>query len=306
MELAKVRTHWGGADIKRGDSARMFFERFKAWTSAMPAESRPFVQTLWADVRTRLQDLETEVERLEAQKRSLEQTLEYHSSQEGSTHTVQRPGTSETVRALRQSRVEERDAKLALSESEGTVQAIKDLPQIWARARLAQYRDQDKEKSLPRRFRSIPAEKGGSCWAAKQESGHRNGYIKLNLRNTVGPTGQKIGVSPWAHQLAAVAAGQGSQLPLTTKGEYHVSHLCHNAGCINPDHVIIEPAWINEFRKFCAKAWAVRFPDGSFLDPCRCHVDGSPRCLIPTWYKPDGAAYYIVSDDGINTWGPVP
>lgn len=37
-------------------------------------------------------------------------------------------------------------------------------------------------------------------------------------------------------------------------GEYshHVSHLCHHWWCVNPEHIVHEPGWINQGRKDCA------------------------------------------------------
>ena len=32
---------------------------------------------------------------------------------------------------------------------------------------------------------------------------------------------------------------------------YHVSHLCHNNNCINKDHLVLEPGWVNLSRKRC-------------------------------------------------------
>lgn len=31
----------------------------------------------------------------------------------------------------------------------------------------------------------------------------------------------------------------------------HVSHLCHNPRCCNPDHLVREPAWVNILRMSC-------------------------------------------------------
>ncbi len=45
-----------------------------------------------------------------------------------------------------------------------------------------------------------------------------------------------------------------------------VSHLCHNAGCLNPSHVVLEPLDVNKGRNGC---------------PAGAHCHHKVRCLRP-------------------------
>lgn len=63
---------------------------------------------------------------------------------------------------------------------------------------------------------------------------------------------------------------------LTANWEF--SHLCHNTGCINPDHLTLESAQDNQARNMC-NGWAfVECPQCSeVFNPCK-HW---PQCILP-------------------------
>ena len=224
--------------------------------SAVPPSARPVVTSFWKAVRDNLNSLEEEVNELRAQL--------------SGAQTPVRPTTSASVNALRDA-VEQAitGTAQAASDASGTIEAICDLDVVWTMRLLERYRQQTNAIN---------------CWISDLAPGHQNGYVKINLRNSPvpGEPGKKIGVSPWLHQLAVVASGRGPTLRLTTDGEYHVSHLCHNGSCFNPAHVIVEESELNEKRKGCQGLYVMKLPDGTVIDPCVHWTDGwRVHCILP-------------------------
>lgn len=132
------------------------------------------------------------------------------------------------------------------------------------------------------------------CWVSPLAQGHNAGYTKINLRNTK-INGKTVGFQPWLHQLALIGAGRREELYGALKGSgKEVSHLCHNAACFNPNHLVVEPAADNKDRNTCHGHKTVRYRDFVY-NPCR-HGKGAQRkrCLLPEEEYLDGG-YYINS-----------
>ena len=111
-----------------------------------------------------------------------------------------------------------------------------------------------------------------------------------------------IGCQPFRHQLAVVARGFGQNLLLTSKEDatHEVSHLCGNARCFNPEHVVVESKALNRKRWACGGAWVVKASDGSVYNPCLHGTEEHrTRCLLPTFHM-DAGKYY----SNTTTTGP--
>jgi hypothetical protein len=101
-----------------------------------------------------------------------------------------------------------------------------------------------------------------SCLLSTKASGHDNGYVRVNLRNTQSrlPGRGNISCSPYLHQVAIIAKGELDTLRDTGKsGAHQVSHLCHNANCFNSDHLQVETSALNKDRNACQGHKIVRF-----------------------------------------------
>ncbi|KAK0103206.1 hypothetical protein ONS96_014950 [Cadophora gregata f. sp. sojae] len=146
------------------------------------------------------------------------------------------------------------------------------------------------------------------CWMSGNATAHENGYVKFNMRNTYLPSSRgKVGSQPFSHQLGVVAAGYGQDLRLTSRKtsepEYHVSHLCHNTACFNPEHLMIEIADQNKLRNSCKYSFIIRTADGTVIHPCTHWYWGRLlRCILPRRDIPSGSAGRWID---MTTRGPV-
>lgn len=128
---------------------------------------------------------------------------------------------------------------------------------------------------------------GIGCWMAKRNNGKlRTKYYKLNLRNTYAEDGKKLKGSIRIYQLALIADNRREELRMaqskaTGTQYYECSHLCHNAGCFNPKHVVVEPRMENKLRQSCNGRYEIH-AKGLKYHPCP-HHDGSARqrCILP-------------------------
>jgi hypothetical protein len=178
------------------------------------------------------------------------------------------------------------------------LEQVIDLDPSWVKELLIRRRDKGTEDAALPRYRC--SDGGVGCWMSATQPNRPGGYVKVNLSNTFHPdgSGNKIGVSVYQHQLSVVARGNGAMLRLAGKGgRWDVSHLCHNSLCFNPDHVRVEPKWLNSLRKVCAGLQRILLPDGSVIHPCR-HAKWGVPCLLPTWEKPVGHGFWYLADDG--------
>jgi hypothetical protein len=116
------------------------------------------------------------------------------------------------------------------------------------------------------------------CWIAGHiAAAHENGYKAVNLENTMswtaGNGSTKIGIKKmYLHHLALIGADRRDELGWCTQaGTFHVSHLCHNNGCFNPAHLVVEEANRNKDRNSCQGHSIVEYSGNGALSyhPCR-------------------------------------
>jgi hypothetical protein len=156
------------------------------------------------------------------------------------------------------------------------------------------------------------------CMLSTKASGHSNGYIRINLRNTrsrINGAGL-INCSPYLHQVAVIAKGRLNTLRAAGQaGGHQVSHLCHNEACFNPEHVIVESAALNKARASCQGQKIVRFyhlDDGQNVrrdsrrneistqyHPCRHGVnENRVLCILPTREVRTPEPFFLVNGQG--------
>lgn len=119
--------------------------------------------------------------------------------------------------------------------------AVSDLRPAWCKKRQQMYMK-----------KMVVNSKG--CWTGKKA--RRDKYVRttltkgvaaqrLALRDGVLATGKER--SYYLHHVSWYA--EGHRLPLPRKE--HLSHLCHNQGCFNPNHLCLESPQANMPRKGC-------------------------------------------------------
>ena len=231
----------------------------KQLLDVIPREHRVSVVQFWSSVRTTLGELERANRRLT------------------DSPPIQRPGTSNSIRDIREiiDRAV-RDVAVGVGEVSDTLEKIWNLDHLWVQEFL---------EGQPKTGNGL------GCWLSTLSPAHRNGYVKVNLRNTRRPpTGDAvIGCNPFLHQLAVVAKGQGLQLLMTGRGK-EVSHLCHNGSCFNPDHLVVEDQRLNHSRQRCAGTFEVQCPCGTAFNPCP-HREEDPMrfaCILPIYKLTQG------------------
>jgi len=130
--------------------------------------------------------------------------------------TASRPVTPDSIQQLRYDIQAAMDAEVPEASVTSTVlEAIWDLDPQWVKNKLQADRDSTVENANPR-WREL------GCWMKAEDdtSDSATGYLKVNLRNTYRPGSRPkrlIGVQPFRHQLAVVAAGLGQNLLKTSK-----------------------------------------------------------------------------------------
>jgi hypothetical protein len=114
----------------------------------------------------------------------------------------------------------------------------------------------------------------------------------MNLANSLSELpefrGEKIGLKKaYFHCMALIADGRREELGWATKGAgtLQVSHLCHNPGCFNPAHLLVEESWLNMARNSC-KGHEILMYSGlgpMRYNPC-CHGGTGKvniKCILP-------------------------
>jgi hypothetical protein len=240
------------------EQVRRFAVEIGQILETLPADRRRMVSEFWSRLRDALKASESLVDALRAQ-------LGRH---------MPRPPTTPAVNNARDAveAVLSHQSRLARDAS-NTIEGICELDPVWAR----EYLDG-----------SHPLTNSTNCWLNGNAAAHPNGYKKINLRNTRRPgSWGSIGVQPFAHQLAVVAAWEGHLLRLTDPRDqtshHEVSHLCHTPGCFNPEHVLVESEADNKARNSCKGAAVVVTPDGTSIDPCpHWTMERKVSCILPT------------------------
>lgn len=194
-------------------TVKQHLDAFRSLLISLAPEQRANLNTFWKDVRQSLNDQDAVVSNLQEQ---LNAAIQPVAGIPAPPNTPARPHTSNSVNVIRDT-VEQaiiNEAQYHLDAS-ATLEAICDLDKDWAMDFIKRQRNL---------LISNSHELG--CWMSGNVAGHDNGYVKMNMRNTVDPrTHAKFGnnVQPWGHQMGVVASGYGMQLRLTTTGAYHVS-----------------------------------------------------------------------------------
>lgn len=270
---------------------RRHLPRVQQVLRSLPSDSRAQVSGLWHEVRQSLQRLGAECQFLQT---GLSEAQ--HAERERSIRSVSRPLTDHSVQERRFQWQAQMDQEfIGQPEASATIERIWGLDPAWVTRLLRRQRDADMEQRSPRGQLL-------GCWMSSDRAAHPYGYTKINLRNTRMPgTNVDIGVQPYRHQLAVVAAGLGQNLVRTTRDNStdEVSHLCGNHRCFNPDHIVVEPREMNRKRWACGGAWIVRTADGTVYNPCPHRAEPPWReCILPRRHLPAAGGYYQNSAEG--------
>lgn len=143
---------------------------------------------------------------------------------------------------------------------------------------------------------------GLECWLAGGEPSHDNGYKAVNLSNTSsredGHTNEKIGIKKmYLHHLALVADDRRDELSWCTQANniFQVSHLCHNGGCFNPRHLLVEESERNKARNSCQGHEIIEYSGWGPMRYNPCPHGGERReyvkCILPTRFIDEPGNY---------------
>jgi len=115
--------------------------------------------------------------------------------------------------------------------------------------------------------RVTPAKTNSQGCVLLQHAARRDGYVYL-----LNVLPEARGKDFAAHRLAIIASDNGEQLA----GGKHASHLCHNAKCVNPSHLIAEDNADNQKRKPCTDLHIAKCQGcGHVYNPC----PHTPQCI---------------------------
>lgn len=189
------------------------FPRFKAILEVADFAQRRDLANLWRSVLLSFKGQEAEVDKLRAQL----------SSAVGAA--IPRPATTESVTRARRETSRALEEQAAESEQATiTIKTIITLPTEWLEAFLVKRRDSKTEAATPNALQL-------GCWMSSGVPSHKD-YGKINWRTTRHPnppcsSKRLIGVQPFAHQLAAIVAGDKDKLALTSPGAGYEVRLYH-------------------------------------------------------------------------------
>lgn len=271
-----------GGDAGRDVSALL--PQVRAVMQAMPADQRVVFNRFWATVRETLRGSQNEIDELRETVTALRGGV-----------SISRPPTSNSVLALRDAMDQAMAEEARLGITSNDIQVAQGLPAHWLRNHLTGMRNDGGRHPL-------------GCWLSGNAPSS-GGYVKSNLRNTKHPlhSNRKIGINVYVHHLAIIASGRGNQLGVAgSRGSHEVSHLCHQSGCFNPDHLVVEPGDLNRARNTCHGKVVIEHA-GAVLHPCShwCWGNGGHReCILPKatipphqarcWLRADGRGGFVV------------
>ncbi|KAK9371928.1 zinc-binding loop region of homing endonuclease-domain-containing protein [Lipomyces chichibuensis] len=120
------------------------------------------------------------------------------------------------------------------------------------------------------------------CWQARLR-GDKDGHIRITVKRIFGEH------HPFLHQIALIATDRRGQLTATLGSRrYDVSHLCHNARCFNPEHLIVESSRHNQERRTC-NGHKIIVHEGLIYHPCsHGRVEAMHKCILPVVHLQDG------------------
>lgn len=261
-------------------AARSHLSGLQALLQAVPPQHRAPVTEFWRQVRDTLNQQDQEIAELRAQL--------------GPGAPASRPATRDSVVQIRSTitaQLEQIGQSMAEGDVSGTIESVWNMPPDVATSLLQSRRDSRQSNAF-------------GCWFSANVPAHPMGYQKINLRNTRRSDGRgTYGCQPWLHQLAIIAKGDGIQLLNCSDHNgpptHTVSHLCHQTGCFNPGHIIVEPAWLNEDRKRCKGRWIVNCGCGAVYNPCpHGQMDLHINCMLPVYRSRNGPRYYSSNQGG--------
>jgi len=232
---------------------------FRGLLTSLTGVHRQSLTVFWSDVRRSLNDQDAIIASLQQPPPSPATPARPHTS--NSTHVIR-----DTVSQALQNEA------LQMQDASETIEEICDLDPSWVLEFLERQRNM-----------ALCGQSELGCWVSGNVQAHGNGYVKMNLRGTRIPgTNARFTKQPFGHQLGVVASGIGAQLRLTTNGEYHVSHLCHNPACFNPVHLVVESQENNKARNSCKHSFIIRTADGTVIHPCQHWRRGLRlQCILP-------------------------
>lgn len=107
----------------------------------------------------------------------------------------------------------------------------------------------DEKNTLIERINSKSKEKdlkGDIIWIPPPNK--KTGYPEILLPRNLAERFNMFSPRNPGHMLFAIKNGQ-----ILKKVNHDMSHLCNNKLCVNPEHLVYEPRWVNNARKNCVK-----------------------------------------------------
>ncbi|KAK9327452.1 zinc-binding loop region of homing endonuclease, partial [Lipomyces starkeyi] len=86
--------------------------------------------------------------------------------------------------------------------------------------------------------------------------------------------------------LAVIATNREDELNTTldrsSRSRFDISHLCHNAKCFNPEHIIVESATNNNRRRTCNGQKVIVYGNFTYHPCTHDGVEKKRKCILPT------------------------
>ena len=123
--------------------------------------------------------------------------------------------------------------------------------------------EQIRQKYRQRLHRESQLASNNECiiWTGFKRNYNGVEYGQINTKITVGGGWRTLHV----HRLSYLIKHN----ILEPHGGLEASHLCHNSLCINPDHISLEPHFVNNNRRFCKN-----------FQKCTGHGFNYPNCML--------------------------
>ncbi|KAK9368388.1 zinc-binding loop region of homing endonuclease-domain-containing protein [Lipomyces kononenkoae] len=125
-------------------------------------------------------------------------------------------------------------------------------------------------RELVNKYHTITTDLG--CWRSNMTPTNGHPLVKLT----------KLNVKPNLSHLSLIANNRMAELKraLGRRGYYTIAHICHDNGCFNPQHLIVESKSDNIERRDC-KGKVILVREGISYHPCvHGNVDGMHKCIL--------------------------